>query len=152
MDTKNLDNAPVLVAELDRLHADASGAGIDGEIAVWKAATRLGVWFFINRGTDDAVVPYAVQPPGMAPVVCVYSCRERAAAAASALGQGENVVFGLLTPKALEYALALGERGAGGIVLDHPRIGLWTPMANVPRFGAWLVPQSAIRRVSEDEA
>ncbi|MFK4788312.1 hypothetical protein [Microbacterium sp. ZW T5_56] len=72
----NFDNAPVLVTELDRLAADSSDDA--GQIAVWQAAARLGLWFFVNRGAPDSPTPYAVQPPGMGPVICVYSCRDRA--------------------------------------------------------------------------
>jgi hypothetical protein len=151
MDTENLDNAPVLVTELDRIHAASGEAGQDGQIAVWQAASRLGLWFFVNRGTPDSPTPYAVQPPGMGPVICIYSCRHRAREAATQLGQDASVVLPLPTPRAIDYLESLAPHGVAGVVLDKENIGIWSPLGNLSRMREWLVPQTIIGRAPREE-
>ena len=151
MDTENLDNAPVLVAELDRIHAEQAPRGEEGQVAVWQAAARLGLWFFVNRGTPESPTPYAVQPPGMGPVICVFSCRERALEAATQLGQDASVVLSLPTPHAIDYLQPLGQHGVAGIVLDKEQIGIWSPLGNLARMREWVVPQTIIGRAPREE-
>jgi hypothetical protein len=130
------------VDELDRLDAvRRDNPGQDAEIAFWRAAARLGTWFFINRGDDENPRPFAVQLDGVGPVVSAYSSAERARDAAHGLGLVETgaavPLFGVPLPSALDWVASLASAGVGGVALDHPRIGAWIPLPNLAMLKPW---------------
>lgn len=133
------DPAPPTPADLDRL-SDACRAApeeIAPQVALWEAVAALEQWFFVNRGSDDAPQPYAVAAPA-GPMVCVFSSADRAAASAreSGLVGAEDAVplFSVPLPQALDWVASLAQGGVAGVVVDHPTIGAWTPLANLARL------------------
>ena len=132
-----IENAPVMVEELDRRKAALAAAPGDpqAEMAVWEAAAQLGLWHVVNRGTPDEPRPSGFELDGTGRLLGVYSTRERAGAVAGAGGS----VLSVPMPQALDWLASFAQHGAAGVVLDHP--GPWTPLANLRFFTQW-VPQS----------
>ncbi|GAA3670103.1 hypothetical protein [Microbacterium marinilacus] len=140
------DPDPRLLAELDRLDAERTAApSQDAEIAFWKAAAKLGTWFFVNRGTDESPRPYALQLDGVGPVVSAYSSAGRAREAAVELGlvgDGDAVpLFALPMPGALDWVSSLSAAGVGGVAINHPRIGAWIPLPNLAILKSWTAEE-----------
>lgn len=132
-----VENAPVLIEELDRRKAAlASAPGApQAEMALWESAAQLGVWHVVNRGTPDQPSPSGFEIDGIGRLLAVYSTRARAAAVA---GEG-GTVLAVPMPQALDWLASFASRGVTGITLDHP--GPWTPLPNLRYFKQW-VPQS----------
>ncbi|WP_229051474.1 hypothetical protein [Aeromicrobium sp. Leaf350] len=132
--------APPTVAEIDALNAEylAAPEDQDRQIRFWQAVVALDRWYLINRGTEDAPRPFALQT-GEGPLVCLYTSEERAGAAAEANGlvpPGETVpLFSMPLPAAIDWVLSLGEHGLAGVIVDHPQIGAWCPLPNLVHLG-----------------
>jgi hypothetical protein len=139
------DNDPEMVAELDRLDeaVRAAPAGdTTAQIALWRQVTGLARWFFIARGSADRPSPYGVAAE-QGPMVCLYSSAARANDAARALGLAdpEGAAVPLLVvpmPAAVDYVASLGTVGVVGVVLDHPRLGHYIPLANLGLLKGWI--------------
>lgn len=129
-----IENAPVLVEELDRRNATlaASPGDREAEMAFWQAATRLGIWYVVNRGTPEDPRPSGFTQPGIGNLLGVYSTRDRAGAVA---GPG-STFLGVPMPQALRWLASFGEQGVAGIVMDHP--GPWLPLANLSYLERWV--------------
>jgi len=137
------DTDPAVVAHLDRL-SDACRAAPDDiapQVELWTAVASLDRWFCINRGTAEAPKPYAVAAANGA-MLCIFSSAERAGVAARQSGlvpEGEQVpLFAVPLPKAIDWAGSFAQSGVVGVVVDHPMLGAWTPLANL----AQLRPQA----------
>lgn len=132
-----IENAPVLISELDRCKAALAAAPGDSqaEMAVWEAAAQLGVWHVVNRGTQDDPRPSGFEIDGIGRLLGVYSTRDRAGAVA---GEGATVLA-VPMPQARDWLASFAQHGVAGIVLDHP--GPWTPLPNLRFITRW-VPQS----------
>ncbi|WP_235735227.1 hypothetical protein [Nocardioides alcanivorans] len=134
-----LDPHPDVLAELDRLNdaCRAAPGDTDPQVELWTAVTALDHWVIINRGTPEAPRPYSLagQPGAM---LCVYSSATRAKAAAYASGlvpDGDPVpLLAVPLPAALDWVMSFGEHGVVGVTIDHPRLGAWCPLANLPRL------------------
>ncbi|SDG26330.1 hypothetical protein SAMN05216553_106461 [Lentzea fradiae] len=139
------DNDPEMVAELDRLDeaVRAAPAGdTSAEIALWRQVTGLGHWFFIARGSADQPRPYGVAAE-QGTMICLYSSAVRADEAARTLGlsgsDGAAVpLFGVPMPAAIDYVASFGRAGVVGVVLDHPRLGRYIPLANLGLLKGWV--------------
>jgi hypothetical protein len=133
------DPAPEVLAELDRLDAASSAApgDIDAQIRLWQAVAALEHWVFINRGTAEQPRPYALAAEA-GQMLCVYSSGARAQAAAveNGLVPSDEIVplFRMPLPAAIDWALALGERGVAGVTVDYPQLGAWCPLPNLKRL------------------
>jgi hypothetical protein len=138
--------SPEVLAELDRLDAacQAAPGDIDAQIRLWQAVASLEHWVFINRGTAEQPRPYALAAEA-GQMLCLYSSAERAQAAAIANGlvqAGEPVpLFQIPLPAAIDWALALGERGVAGVTVDYPQLGAWSPLPNLARLRQDRAPQ-----------
>lgn len=141
-DGQRLDGTPTdadASAELDRLNAAclAAPTEIDPQIRLWRAVTGLSHWFFINRGSADSPRPYALGAEA-GNMVCIFSTPDRAQAAAEAAGLiapgSAAELLRVPLPVALDWIVSLGEYGVAGVTIDHPQIGAWTPLANLPRL------------------
>ncbi|GAA4811475.1 SseB family protein [Nocardioides caeni] len=128
-----IENAPVLVEELDRRNAALAAApgDRDAEMAFWQAAAQLGIWYVVNRGTPEAPQPSGFAQPGIGNLLGVYSTRERAGAVA---GPG-STFLGVPMPQALDWLASFGQHGVAGIVMDHP--GPWLPLGNLSFLKRW---------------
>ncbi|WP_110205504.1 hypothetical protein [Nocardioides daejeonensis] len=130
---------PAVVARLDRLSEACRAAPreIAPQVQLWKAVAALDRWFFINRGTVEAPKPYAVDAAQGA-MLCIFSSAERASGAARTSGliaDGEPApLFGVPLPEAVDWVLAFARGGVVGVVIDHPVLGAWTPLANLERL------------------
>jgi len=130
------DPSEAVLAELDLLDAavGAAPADIGAQIALWRAVAALENWVFINRGSAEAPRPYAIAAEA-GHMLCIYSSAGRAqqAARTSGLGDGDDPVqlFSIPLPAAIDWALALGERGVVGVTIDYPQLGAWSPMPNL---------------------
>lgn len=124
------DNAPVMVERLDQRKQALTPGDQAAEMAFWEAAAQLGLWFVVNHGTRDEPAPKVFQPEG-ATLIAVYSSHDRAAAAA-----GEGNVDAVPMPAALDWLASYAEKGATGIVMDHP--GPWIPLANLSYLKRWV--------------
>lgn len=134
-----IENAPVLVEELDRRKAAMSPGDQRAEMAFWEAASKLGIWYVVNRGTRDDPRPSGFEVPGTGKLLGVYSTRERAGEVA---GTG-STFLGVQTPQALDWLASFAEHGVTGIVMDHP--GPWIPLATLGYLERWLpAGQSAL--------
>jgi hypothetical protein len=135
------DNAPVLIEELDRRNDARRAAPGDqaAEMALWEAAARLGLWFVVNNGTTEEPRPTGLQLEGVGSLIAVYSNQARAQAAA-----GEGTVLGVPMPAALDWLASYAQRGVSGIVLDHPGIGAWIPLANLSYLKRWVPAGQAL--------
>ncbi|MGW5052619.1 hypothetical protein [Actinokineospora sp. NPDC004072] len=139
------DNDPGVVAELDRLDeaVKAAPAGdTSAQIALWRQATALEHWFFIARGSAEQPRPYGVAAP-QGPMICLYSSAERARDAARGLGlvdseDGSVPLLAVPMPAAIDYLASFGPSGVAGVVLDHPRLGHWIPLANLGLLKGWM--------------
>lgn len=126
-------------AELDRLNAAclAAPAEIEPQIRLWQAVAGLSHWFFINRGSTDNPRPYALAAEA-GNMVCIFSTPERAQAAAHGAGlvpaDAAVQLLSVPLPAALDWMVSLGEYGVAGVTVDHPEIGAWTPLGNLPRL------------------
>lgn len=127
-----IENAPVLVDELDRRKAAMSPGDQQAEMAFWEAASKLGVWYVVNRGTRDDPRPSGFDVPGTGKLLGVYSTPGRAGAVAGAGG----TFLGVPTPQALDWLASFGQQGVTGIVMDHP--GPWIPLATLGYLERWL--------------
>jgi hypothetical protein len=131
--------SPEVLAELDRLDAACRAApgDIEPQIRLWQAVAGLDQWVFINRGTAEQPRPYALAAEA-GQMLCIYSSAERAQAGAVTNGlvqAGEPVpLFQIPLPAAIDWALALGERGVAGVTLDYPQLGAWCPLPNLVRL------------------
>lgn len=130
------DNAPVMLEELARRSEARRAAPGDqaAEMALWEAASRLGLWFFVNRGTAEQPLPLVLQVDGAGTLACVYSCQARAQEAAGDSGS----TFAVPMPAALDWLASFADRGVTGIVLDHPGIGAWIPLGNLSYLRRWV--------------
>lgn len=135
------DNAPVLIEELDRRSEARRAAPGDqaAEMALWEAAAQLGHWFVVNRGTAEEPRPAGLQMDGVGTLIGVYSCLERAKAAA-----GVGTIAGVPLPTALDWLASYAQQGVNGIVLDHPGIGAWIPLANLSYLKRWVPAGQAV--------
>lgn len=127
-------NAPVLIDELDRRKEAMAPGDQPSEMAFWEAASKLGLWFVVNRGTQDAPQPAGFEVPGAGRLLGVYSTLERAGAVAGETGQ----VLGVPMPQALDWLASFADHGVTGIVMDHP--GPWIPLPNLSYLKRWLPP------------
>lgn len=129
-----IENAPVLVEELDRRKATLAAAPGDreAEMAFWQAAAQLGVWYVVNRGTQEAPQPSGFTQPGVGNLLGVYSTRERVGAVA---GPG-STFFGVPMPQALDWLASFGAHGVAGIVMDHP--GPYLPLGGLSYLQRWV--------------
>ncbi len=128
-----LENAPVLVEELDRRKAALAAApgDRDTEMAFWQAAAQLGVWYVVNRGTPEAPQPSGFTLPGIGNLLGVYATRERAGAVAGPA----SAFLGVPMPQALDWLATFGAHGVAGIVMDHP--GPYLPLGNLSFLKRW---------------
>lgn len=129
-----IENAPVLIEELDRRKAAIGAAPGDPETerAFWQAAAQLGVWYVVNRGTPEAPRPSGFTQPGIGNLLGIYSTPARAGAVA---GPGSTFV-GVPMPQALRWLASFGEHGVAGVVMDHP--GPWLPLATLAYLERWV--------------
>ncbi|GAB2968174.1 SseB family protein [Nocardioides montaniterrae] len=127
-----IENAPVLVQKLDALSAAMAPGDTAAEMAFWEQACQLGIWYVVNRGTEEAPQPSGFEIPGVGNVLGVYSTRERAGAVA---GEGGAFV-GVPMPQVLDWLASFGEHGVRGIVMDHP--GPWIPLPNLSYLKRWV--------------
>lgn len=138
-DAPRLPDTSAASAEIERLSSECRAAPdqIEPQVRLWTAIAALDQWFFINRGTNDEPRPYAIAAEA-GNMVCVYSSPERANEAARAAGLvSSDAPMSLLRvpmPAALDWVVSLGERGLVGVTIDHPQVGAWTPVANLPRL------------------
>lgn len=135
-----IENAPVLIEELDRRNAALAAApgDRDAEMAFWQAAAQLGIWYVVNRGTQDDPRPSGFAPPGIGNLLGVYSTPARAGAVA-----GTDTVLGVPMPQALGWLGSFGTQGVAGVVMDHP--GPWLPLGNLSYLERWApAAQSAV--------
>lgn len=130
-----IDNAPAMVEELDRRSEARNAAPGDqaAEMALWEAASRLGHWYVVNRGTSEKPLPTGMQLDGVGTLINVYSCLARAQAAA-----GDGTIAGIPVPTALDWLATYAAQGVNGIALDHPGIGAWIPLANLSYLKRWV--------------
>lgn len=135
------DNDPGMVAELDRLDAAVKAAppgDTTAQIALWRQVTRLAQWFFIARGSGDQPRPYGVAAE-QGPMVCLYSSAARASEVGLVGEDGAPApLFAVPMPAAIDYVASLGAAGVVGVVLDHPRLGHYIPLANLGLLKGWL--------------
>lgn len=127
-----IENAPVLVEELDRRKAAMSPGDQQAEMAFWEAASKLGIWYVVNRGTQDDPRPSGFEVPGTGKLLGVYSTPERAGEVAGTGG----TFLGVPTPQALDWLASFAAQGVAGIVMDHP--GPWIPLATLGYLKRWL--------------
>ena len=138
-DPHPLDPDPAVLAELDGLNAacQAAPGEIPPQVALWTAVAALDRWVFVNRGTPEAVRPYALAAEA-GQMLCIYSSATRATAAAHGSGlvpADEPVpLFSIPLPAAIDWALSLGERGVAGVVIDYPQLAAWSPLPNLERL------------------
>ena len=138
-DAPRLPDTSAASVEIERLSSECRAAPeeIEPQVRLWKAIAALEQWFFINRGADDNPRPYAIAAEAGI-MVCIYSSPERASEAALGAGltSGDEPMslVRVPMPAALDWVVALGERGVVGVTIDHPRVGAWTPVANLPRL------------------
>lgn len=139
------DNAPEMVAEIDRLNAamlSATAGDTGPEIALWQQVARLPSWFFIPRGEGDQPRPYALAADD-GTMICVFSSAIRAKECARGLGliEDESAAVPLMavpTRAAIDWLSSLAAAGVFGITLDYPLVRAATPLANLGHFAPWL--------------
>lgn len=127
-----IENAPVLVQELDRRNAAITPGDVNTEMAFWEQACQLGVWYVVNRGTQEQPLPSGYEIPEIGKVLGVYSTPARAGQAA---GEGGTFV-GVPMPGALDWLASYGSQGVAGVVMDHP--GPWIPLPNLSYLKRWV--------------
>lgn len=120
----------------------AAPAEIPPQIALWRAIAALDAWFFINRGTEERPRPYAVAAPE-GTMVCLYGSPDQARDAGlreGLFGEDDSMLLvALEVPIAIGWLQSLAAAGVVGATYDHPRIGAWTPIANL----AMLLPAAS---------
>lgn len=127
---------PQLLARIDEFHALSQQAPkeMDHQVKLWEAVVSLNYWVAINRGTAQSPRPYMLAGQS-GPVLCIFTTPQRAHEAAYTNGlvpANERIMLmAPPLPAALDWALTFSQYGVAGITVDYPRIGAWTPLANL---------------------
>ena len=131
------------LAELARLSAAAQAAA-PGDTApwaaLWAATLALPRWIFIARGDEQHPSPFmAVMDEG--PMLMAFTTPERAREGGLSLGLPEGELGRLLAVPggaAVDWVASFAQHGVVGIAFDHPTLGYFSPLANLPRIRDWL--------------
>lgn len=128
-----------MTQEIDRLAAACQAApdDLDAQIRLWQAVAALDRWIFIDRGAEGQPRPYALAADA-GQMLCIYSSADRAEQTAHTSGLvapgGSVPMFEIPLPRAIDWALSLGERGVAGVTIDYPQLGAWCPLPNLSRL------------------
>jgi len=136
------------LARIDELSA-ATVSAAPGDPAVWgplwAAVLALPQWLFIARGGMERPQPFiGVFPQG--PMLCAYTTPDRAREGALAMGLPEEeagLVLAVPAEGIVDWAASFQQHGVFGITFDHPRLGFFSPLANLPGIRDWLAAGDA---------
>jgi len=136
------------LARIDELSA-ATLTAAPGDSAVWGAlwaeVFALPQWIFIARGGLERPQPYiGVFPQG--PMLCAYTTPDRAREGALAMGLPEEeagLVLAVPAEGIVDWAASFQQHGVVGITFDHPRLGFFSPLANLLPIRDWLASRGA---------
>lgn len=138
----NLDPAPDVIAEIDRLVAVSRNAPQDMAAmdAMWRALYALDAWLFLARGELDAPRPWSLSLPE-GPMVLAFTTAARAQEAGRAAGFSEEEVAHILAvpmPGAIEWVAGLGSAGLVGVVFDYGVSAAFAPLRNLIPMRDWM--------------